>query len=77
MTINWIFEIISFYVHTLDGVLIIFDLLNALQGILIFIMFICLPHYYKIIINWWFDRGSLTVPTETELQTLNSKTIIE
>lgn len=79
MTLNWIFEIISFYVQSADGSLVIFDILNALQGILIFIIFVCLPRPLHIIKRWWMDRGSLdlkleTMPCETELEVLNNGT---
>lgn len=78
MTLNWIFEIISFYVQSAEGSLVIFDIMNALQGILIFIIFICLPRPLHIIKRWWMDRGSLDLdletcePVETEMETLNN-----
>ncbi|KAG4069093.1 hypothetical protein HA402_008404 [Bradysia odoriphaga] len=71
MTINWIFEIISFYVHSLDSSLVLFDILNALQGIVIFIIFVCLPKPMAVIKRWWHDRGSLVLH-ETEMQVLNN-----
>lgn len=71
MTINWIFEIISFYVHSLDSSLVLFDILNALQGIVIFIIFVCLPKPMAVITRWWHDRGSLELH-ETEMEVLNN-----
>jgi hypothetical protein len=58
MTINWIFEIISFYNETSST---LFDIINALQGVLIFLMFVCLPRPMKLIKRWWKDRGSFQV----------------
>lgn len=58
MTINWIFEIISFYAETSST---LFDIINALQGVLIFLMFVCLPRPLKLIGKWWNDRGSFQV----------------
>lgn len=59
MTINWIFEIISFYIETQ---LVIFDVLNALQGLTIFLIFVCLPRPLRLIKRWWKHRGSYEVP---------------
>lgn len=58
MTINWIFEIISFYNETSAD---LFDIFNALQGVFIFLMFVCLPRPLKLIESWWKDRGSFRV----------------
>lgn len=58
MTVNWLFEIISFYNDTSSTV---FDVINALQGVIIFGMFICLPHPMKLVRRWWKDRGSLQI----------------
>src|SRR5690349_16208893 len=58
MTINWIFEIISFYAEASST---LFDIINALQGVLIFLMFVCLPRPLKLIREWWKDRGSFQV----------------
>lgn len=71
MTVNWIFEIISFYIHTSDASLVLFDILNALQGIVIFIIFVSLPQPLGVIKRWWRDRGSFEVVRSTEMQTLN------
>lgn len=77
MTLNWIFEIISFYVHTAEASLVLFDIMNALQGIVIFIIFVCLPQPLHIIKRWWMDRGSLDLSTAnmTELEILNNGTV--
>lgn len=69
MAINWIFEIISFYVQGSESSLVLFDIINALQGILIFLIFVYLPYPRNIIIKWWKDRGSLEI-CETELEVL-------
>lgn len=58
MTVNWIFEIISFYNDTSSTV---FDVINALQGVIIFAMFICMPRPMKLVRRWWKDRGSLQI----------------
>lgn len=58
MTVNWLFEIISFYNETSST---FFDVINALQGVIIFGMFICLPHPMKLVKRWWIDRGSLQI----------------
>lgn len=71
MTINWVFEIISFYHHSTSESLVLFDILNALQGVVIFIIFVCLKHPLNIIKQWWMDRGSLDL-NMTELQLLNN-----
>lgn len=63
MTINWIFEIISFYAETSST---IFDIINALQGVLIFLMFVCLPRPMKLIKHWWSDRGSFQVLRDSD-----------
>lgn len=69
MAINWIFEIISFYVQGSESSLVLFDIINALQGILIFLIFVYLPYPRNIIMKWWKDRGSLEIH-ETELEVL-------
>lgn len=71
MTVNWVFEIISFYIHSSEASVVLFDILNALQGIVIFIIFVSLPQPLGIIKRWWSDRGSFQLPRDTELQTLN------
>lgn len=58
MTTNWIFEIISFYNETSST---LFDIINALQGVLIFLIFVCLPRPMKLVGKWWNDRGSFKV----------------
>uniref|UniRef100_A0A1L8DKD0 Putative g-protein coupled receptor mth-like 14 isoform x2 n=1 Tax=Nyssomyia neivai TaxID=330878 RepID=A0A1L8DKD0_9DIPT len=61
--ICFVFEIISFYANG-NNIILMFDTINALQGLLILSIFICLPHTLKIIKCWWKDRGSHVV-TET------------
>lgn len=58
MTLNWIFEIISFYT---DASSMLFDIINALQGVFIFVMFVCTPRIFQLIMRWWKDRGSFRV----------------
>jgi hypothetical protein len=65
MTINWIFEIISFYTET-SGVF--FDIINALQGVLIFLVFVCLPRQLEFVRQWWKDRGSFQVLPDDSAQ---------
>ncbi|XP_070491185.1 probable G-protein coupled receptor Mth-like 14 [Chironomus tepperi] len=64
MTVNWIFEIISFYNETSST---LFDIINALQGLLIFFIFVCLPRPMKLIKHWWKDRGSFEVISQKPL----------
>lgn len=72
MTINWIFEIISFYTHApSSSSLVLFDVLNALQGVVIFIIFLCLPRPKLIITRWWKSQGSLDC-NNTEMEVLNN-----
>ncbi|GAB0093927.1 probable G-protein coupled receptor Mth-like 14 [Sergentomyia squamirostris] len=56
----FIIEIISFYANG-NNIILMFDTINALQGMLILTIFICLPHTLKIIKMWWKDRGSHVV----------------
>lgn len=72
MAMNWVFEIVSFYVST-SASLELFDILNALQGIVIFIIFISLPRPLYIIKHWWIDRGEFNT---TEMEQLNRQTEI-
>lgn len=67
MAINWVFEIVSFYVSSTAS-LELFDILNALQGIVIFIIFVSLPRPLYIIKHWWIDRGECNT---TEMEELN------
>lgn len=77
MTINWIFEIISFYTQTpSSSSLVLFDVLNALQGVVIFIIFLCLPRPKRIITRWWKSQGSLDCNT-TEMEVLNNRNHIK
>lgn len=56
-----------------------FDVLIALQGVFIFIIFVCLPKPLKIIKRWWIAKGTLDVAAFTELESLktNNVTILE
>mgnify|MGYP003454607790 CR=1 FL=1 len=58
MTVNWIFEIISFYNETSST---FFDIINALQGVFIFFIFVCLPRPRNFLKYWWKDRGSFQI----------------
>ncbi|XP_055692388.1 probable G-protein coupled receptor Mth-like 14 [Lutzomyia longipalpis] len=58
--ICFIFEIISFYANG-NNIILMFDTINALQGLLILTIFVCFPHTLKIIKSWWKDRGSHVV----------------
>lgn len=60
MSFNWILEIVTFYVSDVSA-LIMFDIINALQGVVIFIIFVYLEYPRKVIIEWWKDRGSFDV----------------
>lgn len=67
MAMNWLFEIISFYVSASASVEL-FDILNALQGIVIFIIFVSLPRPLHIIKHWWMDRGEWNTTEMEELR---------
>lgn len=47
-----------------------FDVLIALQGVIIFILFVCLPRPMRIIKRWWIESGSLDVAAYTEIEVL-------
>lgn len=64
---NWVFEIISFYITSTTTVEL-FDILNALQGINIFIIFVSLPRPLHIIKRWWSDRGEWNTTEMEQLQ---------
>lgn len=72
MAMNWVFEIASFYISSTAS-LEIFDILNALQGIVIFIIFVSFPRPLHIIKHWWIDRGALNT---IEMEELNRQTEI-
>lgn len=74
MTINWIFEIISFYNETSST---LFDIINALQGVLIFLMFVCLPRPMKLIEKWWNDRGIYQVVNDDNIEKSSSPNDIQ
>ena len=72
MAINWIFEIISFYVQTAEISFDIFDILNGLQGLVIFTIFVTLKKPFTIIKRWYKDSGSLDVrEAENEANRIN------
>lgn len=69
-SVCFIAEVISFYSSA--GTSIFFELLNALQGFFILIMFIFLPNRWLIIQQWWSgDQGSFVV--ENSRNNLNNK----
>lgn len=45
-----------------------FDVLIALQGVIIFIVFVCLPRPMRIIKRWWVAGGSFDVAAYAELE---------
>lgn len=52
-----------------------FDILIALQGVFIFMIFICSPKPLKIIKRWWVATGTLDVAAlEAELEALKKTT---
>lgn len=75
MTLCTIVEIIAFTFHsTVNGSmpssLIFFDILIALQGVVIFIIFVCLPPQCQLIKRWWVATGSLDLQA-AEMEALN------
>lgn len=73
MFITWLCEIISFYFTTAHLSPILFlDIINALQGVFIFMVFVGLPRPFKLIKTYikeaYNDRGSVDLAqAETEM----------
>jgi hypothetical protein len=74
MTVNWIFEIISFYNETSST---LFDIINALQGVFIFFIFVCLPRPMTLIKHWWKDRGSFQVLPDKHLNEIQMTSLVK
>lgn len=78
MTLCTIFEMISFFATSSAGTsstpssLAFFDILIALQGIVIFIIFVCFPVPKQIIQRWWIAKGSLDLHM-AEMDVLNGQ----
>lgn len=57
-----------------------FDVLIALQGVFIFIIFICSPKPLKIVKRWWVANGVYKCEDEitafTELETLKKHSVL-
>lgn len=77
MTTCMIIEFLASYAQSIPSVqppdLTPFSLIEifiALQGVFIFIIFVCLPKPSRIVKRWWVAGGSLEVAASTELQTL-------
>lgn len=49
------------------------EVLVALQGVLVFILFVCLPKPMRAVRRWWIESGSLDLRESTELELLNGK----
>lgn len=49
------------------------EVLVALQGVLIFILFVCLPKPLRVVKRWWIESGSFDIREATELELLNRK----
>lgn len=59
-SVCFISELITFYVTNEES--IFFELINAMQGVFILLLFILMPKPLLIIRQWWSgDRGSLIV----------------
>lgn len=50
--------------------ILFFDILTATQGIVIFIIFVCLPSPIQIVKRWWIVQGTLDL-NMTEMEVLN------
>lgn len=70
MSICTIFEIISFFCNSHDRLQIV-DILIALQGVVIIIIFVCLKRPMNIIKRWWVEKGSLDLNI-IEMEMLNN-----
>lgn len=46
------------------------EIFIALQGVFIFIIFVCLPKPSRVVKRWWVAGGSFDVTSSTEIQTL-------
>lgn len=59
-SVCFISELITFYVTNEES--IFFELINAMQGVFILLLFILMPKPLMILRQWWSgDRGSLVV----------------
>lgn len=73
MFLTWLCEIISFYFTTKHLSPILFlDIINALQGVFIFMLFVCLPRPFKLIKTYikeaYNDKASVDLTKkDTEL----------
>ncbi|XP_031631586.1 probable G-protein coupled receptor Mth-like 14 [Contarinia nasturtii] len=52
-----------------------FDVLIALQGVFIFIIFVCLPKPLKMIKRWWIAKGTLDIAALNELESLKTTSV--
>lgn len=53
-----------------------FDILIALQGVFILMIFICSPQPLKIIKRWWVATGTLDTTAFTELAEFKTNLIV-
>lgn len=53
-----------------------FDVLIALQGVYLCIIFVCAPKPLRIIRRWWISNGSLDVAAFTELESLKKHSVL-
>ncbi|XP_051174598.1 G-protein coupled receptor Mth2-like [Leptopilina boulardi] len=80
MGITWIFEIISNYFNILFPyqleykILLVFDIVNCLQGVFIFILFIMKERVYNILFQKLFDKN-FTSNTKNTSNNSNQKNI--
>ncbi|ALC42966.1 mthl14 [Drosophila busckii] len=68
----WLFEIITFYSPGQEAYLLLCDMINALQGLWIMLIFLVVRRRRTIILRWWYDRGSHSIADDTELQIVNN-----
>lgn len=73
VTVFWSFEIISFFWYEAPSALALLDILNGLQGVVIFILFMHFRFYREIIRKWFRTRGKENVISnnDTDLDKLS------
>ncbi|XP_030386382.1 probable G-protein coupled receptor Mth-like 14 [Scaptodrosophila lebanonensis] len=73
MIVTWLLEMTTFYSKGKEGYLLLCDMINGLQGVFIFLIFLVVRRRRTVILRWWYDRGSHNIEG-TELQTVSKNT---
>lgn len=64
---TWLLEVITFYSPGAGEYLAFLDVMNALQGVFILIIFVVIRKKREVIASWWHDRGSHQITPATEM----------